>query len=194
MGEQALDAPLGFAVRHPRNRVKPSRQNNLASQAVHRHKGPQQNKPNRTVHFDAAPNLGEGFRSQGFWTCPDALPLAALKRVSPFRGLVVGPSLHIEAAGLFLETHGWIGLRLGQDGLQGIPVVQQVASRARARGCLFWLALPFCAVGLPLFQEAFQIGDDLAQSCAQGIQFRGAEVLFELGAIFCGAAEDFFNL
>jgi len=36
---------------------EPSRQNNLDSQAVHRHKGPQQNKPNCTVYFGAVPKL-----------------------------------------------------------------------------------------------------------------------------------------
>lgn len=35
--------------------VKPSLQNNLDSLAVRQHKGPQQNKPNGTVDFDAAP-------------------------------------------------------------------------------------------------------------------------------------------
>ena len=37
--------------------VKPSRKNNLDSQALHRPKGLQQNQPNCKVDFDAAPNL-----------------------------------------------------------------------------------------------------------------------------------------
>ncbi len=40
---------------------KPSLETNLDNQAVHRHKGPQQNNQNGTVHFDAAP---KGFETK----------------------------------------------------------------------------------------------------------------------------------